>query len=219
MTRPDARAPHVSRVRAFVAVSLPPAVINRVIELGADLRARAREAGLKVAWVGPSQLHITLKFLGEIPEESAWAVRDRLGERLAGRAALALQVRGAGAFPAAARPRAIWIGVREAEGLVALAADVDAWLDELGFAKEQRQFHPHLTLGRVKAGAADILGGLEEVDFGRAVVNEVTLYRSVLRPQGPEYTPLGRFTLEGTAAAKAAPESAAASAAAADDGN
>jgi 2'-5' RNA ligase len=200
MTRPEGEAAgHVQRIRAFIAVSLPIPIVERVVELQTQLKGRAREAGLKVGWVGPAQLHVTLKFLGEIITESRWAIRDRLDERLAGRPAFDVEVRGLGAFPERARPRVIWVGLAEAEPLVKLAADVEAWLVELGFAAEARPFHPHLTLGRVKAGAADILAGLEEKSFGLAQVSEVTLYQSVLRPGGAEYTPLARAALSRSA--------------------
>jgi 2'-5' RNA ligase len=186
---------HVQRIRAFVAVHLPIPVIERVTQVQTQLRGRAREAGLKVGWVSAAQLHVTLKFLGEIVEESRWAIRDRLQDRLAGRAAFEVAVRGVGAFPDRARPKVIWVGIEEAAPLVALAGEVESWLSELGFAKETRPFHPHLTLGRVKAGAADILAGLEAQSFGTAEVSEVTLYQSVLRPQGAEYKPLARVAL------------------------
>ncbi len=201
MTRPEREGTgHVKTIRAFVAVNLPIPVVERIVELQTQVKGRAREAGLKVGWLGPAQLHVTLKFLGEIVEESAWAIRDRLGEKLAGRSAFEVEVRGVGAFPDRARPRVIWVGLEEADALTRLAADVEAWLVELGFAAEARPFRPHLTLGRVKAGAADILAGLEERSVGRAQIGEVTLYRSVLKPQGAEYTALARIALSGVAA-------------------
>lgn len=200
MTRPEGEAAgHVQRIRAFIAVNLPIPIVERVVELQTQLKGRAREAGLRVGWVGAAQLHVTLKFLGEIIEESRWAIRDRLSERLAGRPAFDVAVRGLGAFPDRSHPRVIWVGLAEAEPLVQLAADVDAWLGELGFAAEARPFHPHLTLGRVKAGAADILAGLEEKSFGLGEVSEVTLYQSVLRREGAEYTPLAQVALSRSA--------------------
>ncbi len=205
---PPARpqSPHVHRVRAFIAVTPPIATINQVGDVQAELRARARQAGLKVGWVALANLHVTLKFLAEIPEESVYAVRDLLGDRLAGRAGFHLRLRGLGAFPSRTAPRVLWIGVEsEGEALPHLAGEVDGWLGELGFAREKRAFSPHLTLGRVKGGAADVLEGLESTDLGSCAVSEVVLYQSVLKRQGPEYTPLARIPLRPPPRAAEAP--------------
>jgi len=191
------RHEHLRHIRAFIAVNLPVAILQRVVELQKDLRARAQQAGLKVGWVPPTGMHVTLKFLAEIPEESVWAVRDVLRDRLVRRAGFTARVGGAGAFPSRERPRVLWLGVDgPSDELVRLAGDVESWLEELGFAREKRAFHPHLTLGRVKAGTADVLGGLETVDFGECSVTEVVLYQSVLKRQGAEYSPLARIPLE-----------------------
>jgi RNA 2',3'-cyclic 3'-phosphodiesterase len=186
----------MNRIRAFLAFNLPVATINKVSELQSDLRQRARQAGLKVGWVPPPHMHVTLKFLAEIPEDSVWAVRDRVTEKLAGRPALPLHVRGVGAFPDRERPRVLWVGIESPDGAVArLAADIDDWLVDLGFAREKRPFHPHLTLGRVKAGVGDVLGGLEGVNYGACSLSSVVLYQSVLKRDGAEYSPLATIPL------------------------
>jgi RNA 2',3'-cyclic 3'-phosphodiesterase len=203
---------HLKRVRAFIAVNLPVPVIQKVGEVQRELKDRARQAGLKVGWVAPTNMHVTLKFLAEIPEDSVFAVRDVLRERLAGRAGFGVRVRGAGAFPDAQKPRVLWVGIECAGGeLSRLATDVDTWLEELGFAREKRAFNPHLTLGRVKSGAADVLEGLPAVELGECSVTEVVIYRSVLRREGAEYTslaqiPLGRPAARPEAAAAPRPE-------------
>jgi 2'-5' RNA ligase len=186
----------MNRIRAFLAFNLPVATINKVAELQSEVRQRARAAGLKVGWVAPPNMHVTLKFLAEIPEESVWAVRDLVKEKLVGRSAIPLRVRGAGAFPSRGKPRVLWVGIESPDDAVAkLAADVDGWVAELGFAKEERPFHPHLTLGRVKQGAGDVLEGLDAVEIGECALTAVVLYQSVLRREGAEYTPLASFPL------------------------
>jgi 2'-5' RNA ligase len=99
----------------------------------------------------------------------------------------------------------LWVGV-SGEGLDALAGELDAWLgEELGFAKEKRPFHAHLTLGRVKnGGGVDLLEGLDEHPFGSCVAHEVVLYKSVLQRRGAEYTPLARLALSGRDAGRGA---------------
>lgn len=191
----QAKGERPARIRAFIAVNVPVATLQKVGELQADLRDRARQAGLTVGWVPLSGMHVTLKFLAEIPQESVWAVRDVLRNRLAARSGFWLHVKGTGAFPSRQQPRVLWVGLEDGDQLVQLASDVDRWLEELGFEREKRAFQPHLTLGRVKAGTADILDGLEAVDFGECSVHEVVLYQSVLRRQGAEYTPLNTTPL------------------------
>jgi RNA 2',3'-cyclic 3'-phosphodiesterase len=186
----------MNRIRAFIAVNLPVAVTSKVTEVQTELRQRARQANMSVGWVPPTHMHVTLKFLAEIPEESVWAVRDLLKDKLATRSALPVVVKGTGAFPTRSKPRVIWVGLQsEGDALTALAKEVDLWLTEIGFSPETRAFHPHLTLGRVKQGGSDLLEGLEEVELGTCMISEVVLYQSVLQRQGAEYTPLARIAL------------------------
>lgn len=188
----------MSTVRAFLAINLPMAILRRVTELQSELRTRADQEQLKVGWVPPPNLHVTLKFLGNISRENAWVMRDLLQQRLAHRPRFSLAVKGAGCFPDAAHPRILWVGVEgKDDALTALVADLEQWMFELGFAKEKRPFHAHVTIGRVKDGNADLLQGLNEPDFGRCTVNEVVLYESVLRRTGAEYSALVRVPLAG----------------------
>ncbi len=181
----------MKRIRAFVAANLPVETINKVADLQAELRASAKSAQMKVAWVPAVNMHITLKFLNEIPEENIWILRDLLSERLSGRPTFPVDVRGLGAFPSPSNPRILWVGVQSlGEELQKLAADVEGWLEELGFEKETRPFHPHLTLGRVKEGTTDLIGEREGVDIDHCMIHDVGLYQSVLTSKGARYTPL-----------------------------
>lgn len=191
----------MSSIRAFVAVNVPVALVEEVRAVQETLRERARDARMKVVWVPPPNMHVTLKFLGQLPEETVWSVRDLLSQRLAGWAPVALTVRGTGVFPDLDRPRVIWVGVHsdgDGDPLTELAAEVDRALETLGFQPETRPFHAHITLGRVKQGSSqDLLAELEEISFkhSECTVHEVVLYRSVLERKGAEYTPLARFPL------------------------
>jgi 2'-5' RNA ligase len=186
----------MTRIRAFVALNLPVELIRETAPLQARLRDAAKTAGMRVGWVPAANMHVTLKFLGEIPEELAPAVGEVLAKNLAGRAALPVTVKGAGVFPEGLRPRVVWIGVHsEGDALSALAADVETWLADLGLPRESRPFHAHLTVGRVKEGTGDLVTGLEEQLVGECVAEEVVLYRSVLQRSGAEYTALRRVRL------------------------
>lgn len=190
----------MNTIRTFVALNLPVTTVRKVAAMQTDLRQRAAaHEGLEVGWVRSPNMHVTLKFLGNIPEEMVWAVRDKFPEVLGGFPPLRLHLRGLGAFPSADKPRVLWLGLEQQdEQLTHLAGAVDAWLEELGFEKEKRPFAPHLTLGRVKKGSAEALLAepeLAEIDLGPCTAGDVVFYRSVLQRAGAEYTPLARIKL------------------------
>ena len=132
-------------MRAFVAVDLPE-------ELRAELRSRQRslhKAARGARWVRHEGIHLTLKFLGEVPDERV----DETSKTLASLPAFTpfkLQVKGIGFFPQARRPRVLWVGIEPCPPLVALAAQVNKSLEAIGFAGEQRAFQPHLTLAHFR---------------------------------------------------------------------
>jgi 2'-5' RNA ligase len=181
------------------------------VEISGPIRARAREliaalAGTTadVKWVEPHNLHLTLKFLGEVHEREIAEVCEA-AERGAGEVEpFDLEVRGAGAFPTAARPRTVWLGAGAgAEPMIVLHDRVEAALAELGYRQEHRRFQTHLTIGRVRGGGPGIeeLGKLlvEHADFaaGRMTVQKATVFCSTLTAAGPIYEVLGTAPLGG----------------------
>lgn len=200
-------------IRAFVALNLPVAVVKDLAAVQRDLRAAAERGGARVSWVPAPNMHVTLKFLGNIDREAVYALRDRLGRELEGRATFPVSVQGLGVFPDAERPRVLWAGVEDlaAAGtsseapLARLAADVDGWLDDLGYEPETRPFHGHVTLGRIKEPPARGPFWTEtRLSEQRCAPIEVVLYSSVLQRQGAEYEALARYPLAGVAAVGAA---------------
>lgn len=186
-------------IRAFIAANLPVGIVRRITEYQARLREQAGQVeGLKMGWVPPPRMHLTLKFLGDISGESAAAIEEQLLPCLAERIPVPLIVQGLGAFPDSGHPRVIWVGLQDtAEALSRLAQVVDTQLSKLGFPEEEKPFHPHVTLARVKKGKAhDLLADAQEAEFGRFSIREVVLYQSVLQPQGPKYVPLAHFPLK-----------------------
>jgi 2'-5' RNA ligase len=177
-------------VRTFVAVDLAPDVHQAIVELKGEL-ARVPS---QVRWVRNEGLHATLKFLGAVQADRAEQVGEAVARATASIAAFMARVRGLGAFPSIKRPRVLWVGM-EARPLTTLAQAVERELVSLGFARDPRPFHPHVTLGRVSGGRG--WKALERLlerhwtdDFGATPVNSVTVYRSDLRPGGPVYTAL-----------------------------
>jgi RNA 2',3'-cyclic 3'-phosphodiesterase len=156
-----------------------------------------------VAWVSRDNVHLTLKFLGDVEAARRDAVAGALARAAAGCSCFHLTVRGLGAFPTAARPRVLWAGVDEGAAQAAtLARRVDEALVALGFSPEPRVFAAHLTLGRVRAPRADprlaealAAGGI----FGRQRVDRLALMRSQLSPRGARYTELAAAPLAGGA--------------------
>ena len=187
--------------RLFLAVNLSVAVTRKVAEAVDRMRGAARAApGLEVAWVPPANLHVTLKFLGWTNAEAVLAVRDQLRAGLAGRKGFEIGARGVGAFPSEQAARVLWVGVTDPTGgLARLAADVEAWMEGIGFPREARPFSAHLTVGRVKQGGAAaeaVLAPLAQTDFGSALVRAVVLYESVTKSTGSEYAAVERVALD-----------------------
>jgi 2'-5' RNA ligase len=151
-----------------------------------------RSTRADVRWVRPDGLHLTLKFLGEIDEAGAHRVGTVLAD-LAGRHGLfPLGLQGTGAFPDEKNPRVLWIGAYAGPGLAVFRDELDRALEPEGFEREQREFKPHLTLGRVK-GPGRIREVMVELDkrrgetFGEMTARRIALFESRLLPDGPEY--------------------------------
>jgi 2'-5' RNA ligase len=184
-------------MRTFIAIDLE-APLKRNLEA---LIAELRPMGQNVRWVNAEGMHLTLKFLGEIPDLKAGPISDAL-EHIAGACpAFPLRLKGTGYFPPGRRdPRVLWVGVEGDHRLMVLQKDVEAAMEKMGFEREKRDFHPHLTLGRVKSPGR--LGPLlleldkrQGTDFGGMTVDRVTFFRSTLRPSGAAYSVIAEWRL------------------------
>jgi 2'-5' RNA ligase len=159
-----------------------------------------------VAWVAPGNLHLTVKFLGQVSEERIDAIVGAATQATACLRAFDARVCGLGAFPSAARPRVVWAGVTDgAPAMVDLAGRVDRALAPLGFPAESRPFSPHVTLGRVRQPGrnpelAAALGSAAGREFGRVRVAGASLMRSELSRGGARYTELALLALAGSVA-------------------
>jgi 2'-5' RNA ligase len=146
-------------------------------------------------------MHLTLKFLGDVPDIETPDV-CRVVAQVAGQfEPFEITCRGAGAFPDIQRPKTLWIGIQDgAEELQALQAAIDdALKDELGYSREARAFHPHLTIGRVKSDGfklTSLLQQYHDFDADLAVIDEVVTFSSFLERQGPTHEALARAELK-----------------------
>lgn len=184
-------------MRLFLAVTLPDEVRDGI----ASATERVRTLLTRVAWVQPSLLHLTLKFVGERDAELVPRIAEAARGVAAGAAPIATSLEGGGAFPNFPAPRVVWIGMTHASALSALAVGLEDALVPLGVPPERRAFRPHLTLGRVKRALSRDEGALLEREV-RALsgrwplpVAHVELMRSELSSSGPRYTSLATFPL------------------------
>jgi 2'-5' RNA ligase len=177
-------------IRCFVALNFPVPLVRRIAE---EVERRKGRIASPVAWVPPANYHVTLRFLGGVREELVEALSSRLSRAVGGLAPFELQARGFGAFPAADRARVLWVGA-EGGALSALQQKVELVVVGLGLAPEERPFHPHLTVGRVKQ-PGDAQAWVGPADVGAAPVQEIVVYESRTLAKGAEYVALSRVAL------------------------
>lgn len=188
------------RIRTFIAVELAPSVMSRA----GDLIDKLRVAPAEVNWVHTQHMHLTLKFLGDVPDTDTPDV-CRVVQRVAeGFEPFEITFRGLGAFPNLRDPRTLWIGIEDGEEeLKALQAALEnALKQELGYAKEQRAFQPHLTIGRVKRELPGSSGDLAQLlekyalfDADLSVVDELVTFASFHGHKGPTHEAMSRAEL------------------------
>lgn len=186
-------------MRTFIAINLSEEERNRVQRAARALRT----SDYPIRWVSPENVHLTLKFLGEVEERRAAELGEAVERAVAGADSFEMTARGFGAFPSNRRPRVVWVGIEADERLSALFGKLESELEALGFEPETRTFKPHLTLGRArrKAGGRDFDGFEERVTSleyeDRFGVRSVDLMRSVLKPGGAEYSIVHAARLKG----------------------
>ncbi|MCG6910786.1 MAG: RNA 2',3'-cyclic phosphodiesterase [Deltaproteobacteria bacterium] len=186
-------------MRAFIAFKLPEGV---TASLG-SLQSRLRQYGLNLRWVRPENIHLTLKFLGNVDPDRRESLAAVLRQVSGNHQGLSLQAKGLGVFPTIRKARVLWSGVHgDTDRLHDFHDDLEHALAAEGFEPEKRSFRGHLTLGRVKgrirpqqlAGAIESNGSFSSSPFS---AERVTLFRSELKPSGAEYTEIAGADLTG----------------------
>lgn len=186
------------RLRTFVAVELSE---ETRAALGAEI-GRLKACGADVKWVAPGNLHLTLKFLGQVDRRDVPGILKALEAGSRGRRRFLMETSGLGFFPRPTKPRVVAAGIDEVgtSCLRLLAADVEEALFEVGFGREERDFKAHVTLGRVKSpkgisALSDYILTHDGRPFGEDSVESIALIMSELRREGPIYTVLGHAAL------------------------
>jgi RNA 2',3'-cyclic 3'-phosphodiesterase len=191
-------------LRSFVAVEIPAGMQSALAQCTAPLQKALPKPLIR--WVAPQNVHLTLKFLGDVSPANLERVAEALKVEAVAHETFTMSVGGLGAFPTPRRARVIWIGLEAPSALMALLRGVEAVATRLGYPSENHPFSPHLTIGRVgqNVSATDLqriraaLDGTVVGELGTVRVEAVHIFKSDLKPGGPVYTRLYTLPLKST---------------------
>ncbi len=183
-------------LRAFIALEIPAGIQNAIAYSTASLKNALPKT--LVRWVAPQNVHLTLKFLGDVSSTNLELLAEKLKVEAVSHEMFSMSVSGLGAFPTAQRARVIWVGLEAPPFLEALRRGVEAASAQMGYASEERPFSPHLTIGRVgqNVSASDLqhIRSLLETTkvgaLGTLRVEAISIFKSDLQPGGSVYTHL-----------------------------
>ena len=185
-------------IRSFLAFELPPEIREKIGEVSIELQ----KLTLPVRWVKVTNIHLTIIFLGYVDEDKIDDIKEKVNLVVQRFSIFKTRLNGIGVFPNWRKPRVIWIGLgEEIERLSTLREELQTGLKVLGFKPEKRPFAPHLTIGRFK-GLVDrdeelksILDRYHDLSGDLQYLNELVLFKSDLKPDGPVYTKMASWPL------------------------
>lgn len=184
-------------VRTFIALELSEELKEGILAVRRSLEAR----GVRASWAGPSTMHLTLKFLGDVEEDGLSEIIDGVRRAAATAREFRFEAGAVGAFPSPRRPRVIWVGVEPDDELFDLQEGIEREVSALGFPRERRPFRPHITVGRIRdrVGPRDLTGVLAGLEGPREAVDvhDVRVMKSTLKPSGAVHEVLATLPLEG----------------------
>jgi 2'-5' RNA ligase len=191
----------VSVIRSFIAIDLPGTLHTELTQVAETFQEKL--IGMPIRWVPVPNIHLTLKFLGDVSEKNIPMINKILLAEAMHHKQFEISVGGFGVFPNFSRPRVIWVGIEAPEELQHLYRRIDIETARLGYAPDKRKFDPHLTLGRVSRNAnpgevRKISSELRQFKLGflgAARITEVNLFRSDLSPKGAVYSKLFKAQL------------------------
>jgi len=187
----------MDKIRSFIAINIPQEIKTKI----AEIQRKLKETRADVKWVNPEGIHLTLKFLADIEKSQVKEILSAIKTASEGVKSFSLEIASVGAFPKVEYPRVLWIGINdETNTLKPLWQRTEENLSKLGFDKEERDFNPHLTLGRVKSlkGKEKLISLMlqsKDLSIGRFDVKRISLMQSVLKPDGAEYSEIGKVEL------------------------
>lgn len=194
-------------IRTFLAVELSEPLRTNLARLQLDLKQRlSREVSrdVRMSWIQPASIHLTIKFLGDIDEQLVSPMQEAMGQAIAGYQRLQIPLERLGSFPRPQQPRILWVGPsegwelgEEAKRLTSVYRAIEDCCRLLNLAPEDRPLSPHLTIARIKEGGRMMGQALAKsgvmdrpLSLGSLAVDSVALMRSELRPTGSVYTKL-----------------------------
>jgi 2'-5' RNA ligase len=176
-------------LRLFIAIDVPEKIKTEI----SDLIETLKKNDADVKWIIPDNLHLTLKFLGSTPDTLPDKIRESILPVVSSFTPFYINIQSTGVFPNEKHPRVLWIGIVDADHLKALRDRIDQIMSLHGFPRDGDNFHPHLTLGRVRTqkGMLTLMRQFsifKDRVFGNFLVDRIKLMKSDLKPKGPEYT-------------------------------
>ena len=193
---------NATTIRAFLAIEPPKEVLRKILDI--QNRLRKLSANMDIRWVKTDGMHLTLKFLGDVPEKDVPAISSAAGGAASSTGPLGFSVSGLGVFPDIRRPRVVFLEIKgDVDKLASLQKKIESALAAIGFPEETRPFRPHLTLGRIRSakGTAELEKELGKSDFytaGQFAAKELCLFKSDLTPHGAVYTQVAVCPFTGT---------------------
>jgi RNA 2',3'-cyclic 3'-phosphodiesterase len=190
-------------MRVFVAFDLSIRTVENLVLLQEDLQKPLAQLGAKARWIDAANIHLTLKFIGEVERSLVFRIREVLAEVARRHPLFDTDTSGTGCFPSYRTPRIVWAGSGQgAEAVARLQNDIETHLGELGIPADDRTFHPHVTIGRVqtrktRVDLEPVLTPYRDTVFGSSQVKDFALYESQLNPSGVVYRVIERYPLTG----------------------
>ena len=184
-------------IRTFIAIEIPENIISKFRELQEGIKIY----GLKIRWVRSENIHLTLKFLGDVEAVNIGEIAETISKTVEGYTPISLKAKDIGVFPGIKHPRVLWVGLTgQLESLVRLQKTLDENLKVLGFPVEKRHFKVHLTMGRIKTKIdvkkfGDALMAFRSFESETFTADRLILYKSELKPSGAVYTELASASL------------------------
>ena len=183
-------------MRTFIAIDFSPEIIRKITEIINYFRSQTPDKAIK--WVAPENLHLTVKFLGEVPDNKIEDIKEFIKKSLADKHTFQIEVKGLGMYPNATKPRVIWLGIKGSEPIVEIYKILDSELQKANVQPDKRGFSPHLTIARIRRNTdskvvqeiGKTLSKFKVDSLGSCIIDHIVLYKSVLTPKGPIYTSL-----------------------------
>jgi 2'-5' RNA ligase len=182
--------------RLFIAIKIVPE--QSLLNVYYDIKKRCHLS--KIKWVDSDLFHLTLKFLGEVPERKIDEISNLVDSIVSNYVPFEFIIRGVGIFGSSYRPRVVWLGIEKNDSLTAFGNAVLDGFDKIGFKRDSQNFVPHLTVGRIKYVQdknllRQTVSMYKNTPLQKVMVNKIVLYESILHKTGPEYIPIMEFNL------------------------